>query len=164
MALGAAWFLDGRDSDTGSNTGDPGTGAVTTAAPDSTDAVATTVVTTTVAPPDGGGATDSTAATTTTTSTTTTTTLPEPRFIPITVGVDDGPERLELIGLGAEVEISIVNPQADDEFHLHGYDLGDGLIVPAGETAVLRFVADEAGVFELESHITNDVYVRLVVE
>ena len=160
-ALAAAWFLDGRDDDVATvatttvTATDPNASA-TTAAPSPTPE------TTTPAPPEATSPVTTTPVTTI--ETTTTTTIPEPRFIPITVGVDDGPERIELIALGAEVEITIVNPDFDDEFHLHGYDLGDDLVVPAGETATLRFVADQEGTFELESHVTSDVYVRLVVE
>lgn len=160
-ALAAAWFLDGRDDDVTTVTTTTVT-ATDPAAPDTTATPPPTPETTSAPSPEA----TSPAATTpdTTIETTTTTTIPEPRVIPITVGVDDGPERIELIALGAEVEITIVNPDLDDEFHLHGYDLGDDLVVPAGETATLRFIADQEGTFELESHVTDDVYVRLVVE
>ena len=80
------------------------------------------------------------------------------------VGRDDGPERVDTVPLGSPVELRLTNPNADDEFHLHGYDLGGGILVPAGETLTLNFVADRAGLFEVESHITHDVLLMLLVE
>ena len=51
---------------------------------------------------------------------------------------------------------------ADDEFHLHGYDLG-GDEIAAGEEAVYRFTASQAGTFGLVSHVTGDLLLTLVV-
>ena len=83
--------------------------------------------------------------------------------IEVTVGVDDDPGRVERIALGTSVTLQITNPDEDDEFHLHGYDLSTG-DVGAGETATISFAADVAGTFEVESHVTDDVLVTLVVE
>jgi|GEM_PF-667631 len=83
--------------------------------------------------------------------------------IEVTVGVDDGPDRIEPVPLGAVVTIGITNPAADDEFHLHDYDLGGGSEVPAGQRASFTFTADRAGTFELESHVTDDVLLVLQV-
>jgi hypothetical protein len=104
------------------------------------------------------------APTTTAVPESTTTTQPPLRTIEVIVGTDDGPERIDTVALGSPVELSITNPEGDDEFHLHGYDLGGGVKVPAGETLVLKFVADRAGLFEVESHRTHDVLVVLLVE
>jgi hypothetical protein len=77
--------------------------------------------------------------------------------VDVTVGVDSGPTRRVDVALGAPVTINLTNPDADDEFHLHGYDLSPG------ETASISFTADKAGEFELESHVTGEVLVVLVV-
>ena len=82
--------------------------------------------------------------------------------VDVTVGVDSGPTRRVDVALGAPVTINLTNPDADDEFHLHGYDLSPGE-TPQGETASISFTADKAGEFELESHVTGEVLVVLVV-
>jgi hypothetical protein len=48
--------------------------------------------------------------------------------------------------------------EAEDEFHLHGYD-----IELAGDDVTFEFVADKIGVFELESHETGEVLLNLSV-
>ena len=65
--------------------------------------------------------------------------------------------------MGSTVRLSITNPSEDDEEHLHGDDLTTGE-VPTGETAIIEFVADVAGSFELESHHSGDLLMTLVVE
>lgn len=82
--------------------------------------------------------------------------------IRVTVGVDSGPQRVENVALNQQVELTIVNPKADDEFHLHGYDLGGGA-TKAGEEKTFAFTATEAGEFEVESHVTETVLVVLKV-
>lgn len=82
--------------------------------------------------------------------------------IAVTVDVDSGPERIEKVPLGSQVELTLVNPEEDDEFHLHGYDLG-GDETPAGEEKVFAFTATEAGDFEVESHATGEVLVVIRV-
>jgi hypothetical protein len=86
-----------------------------------------------------------------------------PYAISVTVGVDDDPGRIEQVPLGATVSLSVTNPSADDEFHLHGFDLGDDQVMPAGQTATFTFVANQLGSFELESHETGDVLMVLEV-
>jgi hypothetical protein len=49
-----------------------------------------------------------------------------------------------------------VNPNANDEVHLHGYDLSTGDL-PKGEKGIISFIANDAGDFEIESHITEEV-------
>ena len=83
--------------------------------------------------------------------------------IAVTVGEDSGPDRKEVVALGATVRISLVNDGSDDDFHLHGYDIASGE-VPAGEAAVIEFVADAAGEFELESHVTGEVLLVITVQ
>jgi len=83
--------------------------------------------------------------------------------ISVIVGEDSGPDRTETVALGSTVRISLVNSDSEDDFHLHGYDIASGE-VPAGEEAVIEFVADAAGEFELESHITGEVLLAITVQ
>lgn len=86
-----------------------------------------------------------------------------PMEINVTVGIDSSPDRVEEVPLGAEVNIRLSNPGADDNFHLHGYDLSPG-DTPKGETAVITFTADIAGVFEIESHVTKSVLIVISIK
>ena len=82
--------------------------------------------------------------------------------ISVTVGVDSGSDRIEDVSVGDAIELTLVNPDEDDEFHVHGFDLG-GEETPAGEEKVFAFTATEAGDFEVESHVTGDVLVVIRV-
>ena len=106
--------------------------------------------------------TDTSAVTTVDSTVNSTIAVPENVTISVTVGVDSGPERIEQVALGSEVTLTLVNPNEDDEFQLHGYDLSPGE-TPKGETATITFTADEAGEFEVESHHTEDVLVIINV-
>jgi hypothetical protein len=86
-----------------------------------------------------------------------------PTEITVTVGVDSSPDRTVEVSLGAEVNVRLSNPDADDNFHLHGYDLSPG-DTPKGEVAVITFTADTAGVFEIESHVTDTVLINISVK
>jgi hypothetical protein len=89
---------------------------------------------------------------------TSTPTAPEPASVAqfvITVGTDSGPQRRQDAALGSLVTISVTNPNAADEFHLHGYDLE--LKAGKGEAATFSFTATQPGTFELESHATGGV-------
>jgi uncharacterized lipoprotein YajG len=83
--------------------------------------------------------------------------------ISVIVGEDSGPDRAETVALGSTVRISLLNSASEDDFHLHGYDIASGE-VPAGQEAVIEFVADTAGEFELESHITGEVLLVITVQ
>jgi uncharacterized lipoprotein YajG len=110
-----------------------------------------------------GCATSETVATTTTVvATTTTTVAPEPLDIEVIVGENSGDERTEVVALGDDVRITLVNPTQEDEYHLHGYDIVSKKMAP-GAPATLTFTANVAGTFELESHVTNDVLVVLEI-
>ena len=74
----------------------------------------------------------------------------------LTVGENSGATNVISFAKGSNVELTIVNPSADDEVHLHGYDLTTGDL-PKGETGVISFIASEVGDFEIESHITEEV-------
>jgi hypothetical protein len=86
-----------------------------------------------------------------------------PIVISVTIGIDADPGRVENIPLGATVSLSVTNPAAADEFHLHGYDLGDGTAMPKGQTETFTFTASQPGQFELESHTTTAVLLVLNV-
>ena len=86
-----------------------------------------------------------------------------PTEISVTVGVDSSPDRVEEVSLGAEVNVRLSNPDADDSFHLHGYDLSPG-DTPKGETAIITFTADIAGDYEIESHVTQTVLIVISVK
>lgn len=83
--------------------------------------------------------------------------------IEVVVGVDADPARLETVPLGANVTMSISDPTSDNEFHLHGYELGGGVDVPAGQIETFTFVADQPGQFALESHESGDILMVLSV-
>ena len=74
----------------------------------------------------------------------------------LTVGENSGATNVISFVKGSNVELTIVNPEADDEVHLHGYDLTTGDL-PKGEKGIISFVADEAGDFEVESHVSEKV-------
>ena len=86
-----------------------------------------------------------------------------PIVVSITVGVDSAPERIESVPIGSTVSLSVLNPDVDDEYHLHGYEIGDGLKVAAGITQTFTFTADSAGDFEFESHDTDALLLTLRV-
>jgi hypothetical protein len=86
-----------------------------------------------------------------------------PIEISVTVGTDSATDRVEEVPLGSQVNITLTNPNADDEFHLHEYDLSTG-DTPKGESAVISFTADTAGLFDLESHVTDEVLVVISVK
>lgn len=56
----------------------------------------------------------------------------------------------------------VVRADADDDLHLHGYDLERG--VGPGRPAVFSFVAEFEGIFELESHHAGALVAKVVVE
>ncbi|MCB0999157.1 MAG: hypothetical protein KDB40_07670 [Acidimicrobiales bacterium] len=86
-----------------------------------------------------------------------------PYQISVTVGLDSGDDRIEMVPLGATVVLTVVNPDEADEFHLHGFDLGDDQVMPAGQPASFTFVANQVGSFELESHETGGVLMILEI-
>ena len=86
-----------------------------------------------------------------------------PIEISVTVGTDSAADRVAEVPLGSQVNITLTNPNADDEFHLHEYDVTTG-DTPKGEAAVISFTADKAGLFDLESHVTEEVLVVISVK
>jgi hypothetical protein len=86
-----------------------------------------------------------------------------PIEISVTVGTDSAVDRVAEVPLGSQVNIALTNPNADDEFHLHEYDLSTG-DTPKGQAAVISFTADKAGLFDLESHVTDEVLIVISVK
>lgn len=75
------------------------------------------------------------------------------RAVEITVSVQDGtvsppPRRVE-VPKDSQVRL-LVTSDVDDEVHVHGFEVEERL--EAGRTTTLEFVADEPGVFEVETH------------
>lgn len=137
----------------------PATTALPTTAQPTTTAPATTAASTTAAP-----ATAAPTTVTPTTATPTTTIAAGPTVISLTVGTDDATtlgERTEIVPLGTDVRLELVAPEAE-EYHLHGYDIEQE--APAGQPVAISFTADQAGEFPLESHLTDDLLLTLVVE
>ena len=83
--------------------------------------------------------------------------------ISVIIGQTSGSAVAYQATLGSTVRLKILNPDADDEFHLHGYDLESG-VTPAGQEAIIEFTADKLGIFDLESHVTAEWILTLVVE
>jgi hypothetical protein len=87
---------------------------------------------------------------------------PEPVSLRFTVtdGRAEPPPTRREVARGRPVEISVISPSGHVEVHVHGYDLSAE--AEPGETAVIRFVADRTGSFEVEAH-PDTLLVQLVV-
>ena len=86
----------------------------------------------------------------------------EPTEISVIIGQTSGSAVAYQATLGSKVQIKLLNPDADDEFHLHGYELT--ATATAGQEVSIEFTADQLGTFDLESHTTGDWILTLVVE
>ena len=86
----------------------------------------------------------------------------EPVEISVTIGYNSGLAVFYKASLGSKVQIKLLNPDADDEFHLHGYELSAK--ATAGQETIIEFTADKLGSFDLESHVTSEWILTLVVE
>lgn len=76
-------------------------------------------------------------------------------------GEVDPPVGRETVEQGTTVRIVVTSDRADVA-HLHGYDLETA--VGPGEEGVIEFVADQDGLYELETHDTQLVLLQLLVE
>ncbi len=85
--------------------------------------------------------------------------------IVVTVGTDDfettGGTRVVSVPKGTNVTIALTDPNADQEYHLHGYDVE--VAAEKGETGKIQFVADQTGQFDVESHDTEATLLVIVV-
>jgi hypothetical protein len=64
------------------------------------------------------------------------------------------------VALGTTVRLTVTSDAAD-EVHVHGFDLSQA--VTPGQSMQLEFVADQAGIFEVELHDARTVLTRLQV-
>jgi len=83
--------------------------------------------------------------------------LSGPVQIDVVIGRDSSPDRIERVTVGSDITLNITNPNADDEFHVHGVDIEQE--AKAGQMATINFTIDTPGTYEVESHITEDVLV-----
>jgi len=83
--------------------------------------------------------------------------------INLIVGENTGADIMQTVPLGSSVRITVVNPDGADEIHVHGYDISTGEMAQ-GQEAVIEFVASNAGTFDIESHVSEEVVLVLTVE
>lgn len=84
-----------------------------------------------------------------------------PQTIDLVVTDPPAPTLSVEVPLGAEVTLRITTP-TDDRAHVHGYEIEEDL--PAGQATDIVFTADMSGTYEVESHITDAVWLNLVVK
>lgn len=133
----AAFFIIGGDDEAGQGSADPTT--PTTAE--------TTETTTAEEPPQDGGPVKEESG-------------PEVPTIELVDGAPiDGVTELEF-DTGDQVEFAI-SSDIDSEIHIHGYEITEE--VPAGETVEVSFPADIDGIYEVESHTTEQQIAELRV-
>jgi hypothetical protein len=87
---------------------------------------------------------------------------PNVQQIEITISggtVSPPPGRIN-VARGERVRL-VVHGDAADEVHVHGYDL-EAPVAP-GADAVIEFVADQSGLFEVETHQSGRVLTQLLV-
>ena len=98
------------------------------------------------------------------TSSTAPATTPPAAAVTITVSVNGGratPAARQVdVPVGATVDLRVTSDTAD-EVHVHGYELERR--VTAGGTAEIRFTADQTGVFEVETHESGLLLLKLAV-
>jgi glucose/arabinose dehydrogenase len=87
-----------------------------------------------------------------------------PTEVAISVTVADGqvspPPSRVAVPLGSPVALTVASDVAD-EIHVHGYELEEP--VRAGGSVTIRFTADTAGLFEVETHETEKLLLQLQV-
>jgi hypothetical protein len=85
--------------------------------------------------------------------------------INVNVGIDDydtlAGERVVNVALGSAVTITLTDATADQDYHLHVYDVGAE--AKKGVPGVISLVVDQAGQFDVESHTTGKTLLVLVV-
>ncbi len=85
--------------------------------------------------------------------------------INVIVGTDDydtlAGERVVKVALGSAVTITLTDTNDDQDYHLHGYDVGAE--AKKGEPGVISLVVDQAGQYDVESHTTGKTLLVLVV-
>jgi FtsP/CotA-like multicopper oxidase with cupredoxin domain len=79
-----------------------------------------------------------------------------------TIGTDTGKDVVFEVKQGDNVKLTFVNNEADDEVHVHDYDITTGEMKKGVESSV-SFTADKAGDFEIESHVSEELLLTLRV-
>lgn len=79
-----------------------------------------------------------------------------------TIGTDTGKDVVFEVSQGDNVTLTFVNPNANDEVHLHDYDLTTGKM-EKGVSSSISFTADNTGDFEVESHVSEELLLTLRV-
>ncbi len=79
-----------------------------------------------------------------------------------TIGTNTGKDVVFEVQQGDNVKLSFVNPDAADEVHLHDYDLTTGEM-KKGVASSISFTAENAGDFEVESHVSEELLLTLRV-
>lgn len=85
----------------------------------------------------------------------------KPQTIELTVTDPPGEPKTVEVAVGSEVTIEITTA-TDDRAHLHGYEVE--MDTKAGEMTPMSFTASMAGSYELESHVSNAIWLNLVVK
>ena len=81
--------------------------------------------------------------------------------ITVTGGEVSGDTGRVEVALGETVRFTVTADVAD-EIHVHGYDLTADTV--PGQPAVIEFIADQPGVFDIEMHDSRTVLTRLQVQ
>lgn len=86
------------------------------------------------------------------------------RLVTVTASIRDGkvrpPTQRVKVTRGDTVRLELTS-DVDDEVHVHGYEAEEAL--EAGRTTTVEFVADQAGLFEIETHEGGLVLAQLEV-
>jgi hypothetical protein len=61
---------------------------------------------------------------------------------------------------GQSVQVSAVS-DVEESLHIHGYD--KTITLPAGQPSAVTFLADQSGVFEIETHASGKLVAKLIV-
>lgn len=85
----------------------------------------------------------------------------EPLTIELLVTDPPAATRRVDVPLGAEVTVRIT-VSSDDRVHVHGYEIERDLV--AGVPTEIVFDATMAGTYEVESHLTDAIWLDLVVK
>ena len=79
-----------------------------------------------------------------------------------TIGTDTGTDVVFEVAQGDNVKLTFINPDGDDEVHVHDYDITTGAMDKNVASSV-SFTADKAGDFEIESHVSEELLLTLRV-
>lgn len=84
-----------------------------------------------------------------------------PQTVEVKVSDPAGPPQRVEVKLGSEVTLRITTP-GDDRAHVHGYEIEQD--IAGGVPTDIVFTASMAGTYEVESHVTDAVWLNLVVK